>query len=168
MAPPSVRKEIIVNVTFINKVVSSCFYTIRSLARIKAFLNESLLKTLVCTLVFSKLDYCNILYYGLNSQSLKKLQAVQNSVVRLVNKVGHFDRLHVTDLFNKLHWLKIRERIVYKVLLIVHKCIIGLAPVDLTQCSSRKKLVIKPCNGNYGNRAFSVFGPNGNEWKHAP
>ena len=110
MAPPSVRKEIIVNGTFINKVVSSCFYTIRSLSRIKAFLNESLSKTLVCTLVFSKLDYCNILYYGLNSQSLKKLQAVQNSAVRLVNKVGRFDRLRVTDLFNKLHWLKIRER----------------------------------------------------------
>ena len=149
----------------INKVVSSCFNTIRSISRIKCFLNKDQLKTLVSTLVLSKLDYCNILYYGLNLQSLNKLQAVQNTAVRLVYKIRRYDRVSISGLCEKLHWLKVRERIIFKVLLIIHKCVINLAPSDITSMISfsssdrTKKLEICPSNGSFGDRAFSVYGP---------
>ena len=193
VAPPSVQKDIIINGTFINgkcirfvdcaknlgvlldaelsfnkqvnKVISSCFITIRLLTRIKSYLNINQLKTLVSSLVFSKLDYCNILYYGLNSQTIKKLQSVQNSAARLVYKINCFDRVPTHDLFKQLHWLQVKERIVFKVLLVVHKCVIGSAPPDLLSiirfsASDRtRKLDTQLCNGVFGDRAFSVCGP---------
>ena len=106
IAPPSVNRDIEMNGTFIdgkyircvdsakhlgvvldteltfnsqiNKLVSSCFHTIRNIARIKKFISEVQLKTLVTTLIFTKLDYCNSLYYGINKQVIPKIQVVQN------------------------------------------------------------------------------------------
>ena len=52
----------------INRVVSSCVVTIKDISKIKNFLNKKQLKTLISTLVLTKLDYCNSLYYGLNKQ----------------------------------------------------------------------------------------------------
>ena len=193
VAPPSIKSEILINGTFINgtcirfvdsaknlgiimdselsfdiqiqKLVSSCFYTIRCISRIKYFLNENQIKTLVSSLVFSKIDYCNALYHGLNTKLIKKLQVVQNSAVRLIYNIHRYDRLPVSNLFTKLHWLKVKERITFKLLLIVHKCFIGIAPPDVIALVSpsnsdrTRKLEIYPSNGTYGDRSFSVVGP---------
>ena len=136
----------------INKVISACFITIRLLNRIKSFLNINQLKTLVSSLVFSKLDYFNILYYGLNTETIKKLQSVQNSAARLIYKINRFDRVPTDDLIKQLHWLQVRERIVFKVLLVVYKCVIGSAPTHLlsmvrfSTCDRIRKLDIQLCN----------------------
>ena len=149
----------------IRKVTSSCFSTIRNISRIKGFLNSDQIKTLVSTLVFTKLDYCNVLYYGLNSHLLSKLQTVQNSALRLVHKMQRYDRLSISKIFNDLHWLKIKERITFKVLLIMHKCVIGTAPHDVkglitpSNSDRTKKVDIPTSMGKYGDRAFSVAGP---------
>ena len=151
--------------TQINKLVSSCFYTIRNIARIKKFLNEDELKTLVTTLIFTKLDYCNALYYGLNKQLIHKIQVVQNSALRIVHNLHRYDRIHTSPLFKQLHWLKIGERIVFKLLLTVHKCIIGTAPQEIksmlqpTKSDRTNKLEVSKCVGKYGDRAFSVSAP---------
>ena len=68
----------------IRKVARSCYYIIRNISEIKEFLSKDQLKTLVCTRVLLKLDYCNALYFGLNSYSIKILQRVQNSALRLI------------------------------------------------------------------------------------
>ena len=193
VAPPSVSREIIIKGTFINdkcirfvtcaknlvvlidselslnqqvnKVVSSCFNTLQLLSRIKAFLNMNQLKTLVSSLVFSKLDYCNSLYYGLDSQTTKKLLSVQKSAARLVYKINKYDHVPTDKLFNELHWLRAKERIVFTLLLLVHKCVIGLAPPDFANMISfsksdrTKKLQVQVSKSKYGERAFSVCGP---------
>ena len=193
VAPPSIRSQIIINGTFINgkcirfvdcaknlgvlldselsltnqvnKVVTSCFCTIRLLSRIKYHLATEQLNTMVCSMIFSKLDYCNALYFGVSKDLLKKMQRVQNSAARLVLKVNRFDRVNLDEVFRKQHWLRVQERIVFKVLLIVHKCVNDMAPVELVQLfrlvrSDRtKKLDVQSCNGSMGARAISVCGP---------
>ena len=132
ISPPSIRREVVIGGAFvmnncirfvdsaknlgiildakltfegqINKVVKSCFMALRKLSSIKLFLSEPDLKTLVCSLVFSQIDYCNCLYHKLNATSLKKLQHVQNCAARLVAK-----RQIRINLFMKYHWLKVRE-----------------------------------------------------------
>lgn len=93
----------------INKVVKSCFSIIRKLYKIKGFLSQEHLQVLVSSYVFSQLDYCNSLYYGLSGNLLKKLQRVQNSAVRLVSKKRV--PLHTTleNIFIDFHWLKVGE-----------------------------------------------------------
>ena len=149
----------------VQKAVTSCFNTIRLLSRIKHFLMTEQLQLLVCSLVLTVIDYCNILYYGMSKENLRKLQSVQNSAARLACKVNSYDRVSSDELFRRLHWLKVRERIAYKVLVVVHKCVYGKAPVDLkalirfSQSNRTKKLEVKRCLGEMGNRAFSVCGP---------
>ena len=53
---------------------------------------------------------------------------VQNAAVRLVCKVNHYERLSVTSLTKYLHWLKVKERVTFKVLVIIHKVLIEAAP----------------------------------------
>ena len=147
----------------INRVVKSCFTMIRKLSAIKQYLTAEQLKCLVCAYIFSKLDYCNALYYGLNQYSLNKLQHVQNCATRLV-KSKHFN-VPLDEVFKNYHWLKIRERILFKILLTVHKCIHQKAPVSLCEfirfgdSDRSKKLRETKVKSKYGDRAFSHAGP---------
>ena len=76
---------------------------------------------------------------------LKKLQAVQNAAARVTTKTRKFD--HITPVLRKLHWLPVRKRIVYKLAVMVYKCLHGLAPpylatdcVPVTSVASRRHL----------------------------
>ena len=107
-----------------------------------------------------------MLYYGLNNDIINKMQRIQNAAAWLVMKVNGYDKIDLDELFNSLHWLKkIRERIVYKVLLIVHKSVHNMAPVELcrlfrfVQSDRTKKLDVQKCQGSIGGRAISVCGP---------
>ena len=70
------------------------------------------MKTLLCALVLSKIDYCNSLYYGINQNLIRKLQTVENAAARLI--FGRRKRESAADLLNTLHWLPVRERILFK------------------------------------------------------
>ena len=193
VAPPSVMEQILIKGAFVNnscirfvteaknlgvvldsflcfnsqvkKVAKACFRTLRDLARIRIFLSKSDLQLLVCTLIFSQLDYCNALYYHLKSDTLHLLQSVQNSAARIVNKVNRFDRVCTTTLLKDLHWLQIKERIEYKILVIVHKCLYNNAPLDLSLtiskslCERSVYLNVPTFHSSYGERSFSVAGP---------
>ena len=147
----------------INKVAKSCFNSIRKLSSIKHFLSSAHLKSLVCSFIFSQIDYCNSLYYGLNQTSIKKLQHVQNSAARLVKKKEL--TLSLEEIFIKFHWLKVPERILYKLLLFVHKCIYQKAPESLCKLvnygdSERSmKLRETKVKTKFGDRAFSHAAP---------
>jgi len=62
---------------------------------------------------------------------LKKLQAIQNLVARVVTGTRKFDR--ITPVLCDLHWLPIRQRILFKLAVIVFKCLHGLAPSYLEE-----------------------------------
>ena len=149
----------------IAKLVKSCFSTIRKLAKVKIYLSQQHLQTLVSSLIFSELDYCNSLYYGLPASTINKLQRVQNCAARLVwkNKIPFNSSLD--GIYSSLHWLRIKFRIIYKVLLIVYKCLHEKAPPDVaalirySQSQRTQKLHETRALTGYGDRAFSHVGP---------
>ena len=63
----------------ISAVSKLCFNQIRNIGRIRPFITEEACKTLVCSLVTSRLDYRNALLYGLPATSIQRLQRVQNT-----------------------------------------------------------------------------------------
>ncbi len=79
----------------------------------------------------SRLDYYNALLGGCPATSINKLQIVQNDAAR-VNKYDH-----ITPILQSLHWLPIKFRISYKILLLTYKALNGLAPAYLTNLLSR-------------------------------
>ncbi len=66
----------------------------------------------------SRLDYCNALLDG----CLNKLQLVQNAAARLLNRTTKYD--HISPVLSILHWLPIKHRIYFKILLITYNYLI--------------------------------------------
>ena len=147
----------------IKSVVTSAFASIKNISRIKSFLTGKEKCTLLTALVLSKLDYCNCLYYGLNGSLLNRLQIVQNSAARLVFNKRKY--AHTSHLLFELHWLPVKERIKYKINLIIHKALYGSSPCDiqsLVTISSIRTFNLKgdyKSNSMYGDRAFTVCAP---------
>ena len=115
----------------INQVIKTCYSTLRNLYRIGRMLGKEKKLQLVISCIFSCLDSCNILYYGLSKKLLTKLQVLLNDCVYFVYAKRRFcwrEGVSVTKLAMELHILPIRYRILYKISLTVFKCIHGSAP----------------------------------------
>jgi len=103
----------------ISNLTKSCFFHIRDIRRIRKSLDQPTARTIATALIHSKLDYCNSLCLNLPSNQIHRLQLIQNATARAVtNSAKHH---HITPVLKALHWLKIRERIQYKVLTITYK-----------------------------------------------
>ena len=105
----------------ITALSKSCFYHIRDLRRIRDTLNFKTACVIATSLVHSKLDYCNSLYYNLPACQIDRLQAIQNCLARTVCYTSKYS--HITPTLQSLHWLKIRQRIDYKVVSLTYNAL---------------------------------------------
>ena len=117
-----------------------CYAQISSIWKIRKFLTEEATKQLIHATVISKLDYCNLLMIGITDNQITKLQRIQNSAARLIFRTSKYD--HVTPLLKKLHWLPVKYRIKFKLVVTVFKGLNGLAPQyvsDMLHTSGRSR-----------------------------
>ncbi len=151
-------------------MVKSCFFQLRLLAKVKPILSSKIFEKVSHAFITSRLDYCNSLYFGIGQTALSRLQRVQNAAARLLTSTKKRD--HITLVLRSLHWLPVRYRVNFKILLLVFKSLNGLAPAYLSDLltehqpllslrSSNQRLLCIPklklkCRGD---RAFSVAAP---------
>ena len=103
--------------------------------------------SLIDAFITSKLDYCNSLLYGLSTIHINKLQRVQNAAGRLVTNTPRI--CHITPILEDLHWLPIKYRIEFKIVLLTFKCLYGLAPqylVDLIAVAAQSRYNLRSRN----------------------
>ena len=79
-----------------------------------------------CSLILSRIDYCNAVLHGAPSYSIKKLQRVLNNAARIVLEAPR--RSHASPLVRTLHWLPVQQRIDYKVALLTFRVRITSTP----------------------------------------
>ena len=97
----------------VSKTISSCFYQLRRLKSIRRPLPMEKTKTLINALVFSRCDNQNGLFDEVAQKQIDRLQQILNASDRLI--YGGTKRDHITPLLrDKLHWLRFRQRITYK------------------------------------------------------
>ena len=87
----------------VNKLPTTIYRSIKQIARIRHFFDVNTTKTLVQSLVLSKLDYCNSILLGTPKYNLDKLQSLQNMTCRIILKLHKYE--HITDHRMSLHWL---------------------------------------------------------------
>ena len=118
------------------KVCSSGFYYLHNLRRIRKYLTQDCLVTLIHAFVTSRLVYCNSLMYGLPQCQISKLQRVQNAAAGTALDLSKF--CHITPALRQLHWLPVVNRIQSKILLLTFKAIHGLSPPYITELITAK------------------------------
>ena len=146
------------------------YHHLRSIAKVRNSLTMTACKTMVLSLVISRLDFGNATLYGISETLLHRLQVVQNSAARLIMRVRK--REHITPILFALHWLPVRQRIQYKILTLVYRCLNQQAPAYLSTCitpyvpgrslrSSDHGLLTEHRYRleRYGRRCFTVAGP---------
>ncbi len=114
----------------VSKVCSSTFYHLRNIAAIRKYLSKPQTEIIVHAYITSKLDYCNSLLKGIPDYQIQRLQHVQNSAARIICGVRKYD--HITPSLVDLHWLPIKQRIDFKVLLLSEGW-----PIDVYVCCYR-------------------------------
>ena len=92
---------------------------LRDLRRIRRHLDLNSAKLLAPALVSSRLNYCNSLLYGTADIDLTRLQRVQNQLSCLVTKSPPFTCS--IPLLRSLHWLPIRFRQLFKIILLTYR-----------------------------------------------
>ena len=111
-------------------------------------------------------DYLG-LFINISKSNIFKLQKVQNAAARLI--VRGRKRSSMTEVLRQLHWLRVESRIMFKIILIVFKCIYGQCSSNLIelikykphQCRPQDHLLLETrrVKTKYGRRTFSYVGP---------
>ena len=81
--------------------------------------------------VHLRLDYGNFLLVGLPAYQQRHLASVFYAAARLVYRLRRYD--HITDALATLHWLRLPERVDFKVAGMAYRALHGLAPPYLSQ-----------------------------------
>jgi len=99
--------------------------------------------TILPLVVHCKLHYCNSLYYKLSKSQLSFLEQIQNSLARTVVKAPK--SCHITPILRSFHWLRISERIEYKLLSLTYEVLTTIQPPYLHKLitSSQYSLFIR-------------------------
>ena len=126
---------------------SAAFYHLYNIRGIRKYLSKETTEILIHAFISSRVDYCNSLYHGLPAYQLMKLQRIQNAAARLVFQESKY--CHITPILCDLHWLPVKYRIDYKILLLTFKAIRGLAPTyiqELITIKQRSKYSLRSNN----------------------
>lgn len=117
--------------------LKSCFHQLRLICKARHYVPHKD----VCT-------YCNSLYVGLNSTLLHTLQIVLNEAAGFLTGTGR--RVSITPVLADLHWLPVKYRIQFKIMLLTFRIINNIVPSYLTE-------LLSALAGVYNLRSSSQF-----------
>jgi hypothetical protein len=155
--------------THVTKIVSSCNHHIRALRHIRSNLTTKATTMIACSLINTRLDYCNSLLKGTSEHNIVRLQRVQNSLVRIVLRTRH--RESITPHIRALHWLRIPERIDYKLATLtftalktgqpsyLSDALSAYAPTRVLRSGSRNLINVTYCSLKCASPAFCFSAP---------
>jgi len=117
--------------THMTTTVRACFAMLRQIRSFHHSLPRPTLLTILRSLVINKLDSCSSVMADASDVLLCRLQSVLNAAVRLVFSARKFD--HTTPLLYELHWLKVPERVKFRLCVLTYRCLNGTAPHYLAE-----------------------------------
>jgi len=111
------------------------FAALRQIRSVRRCLPQHALLTLIRALVVCKVDYCCSVLAGVSGRLLDRLQSTLNAAARLVFSARLSER--ITPLLRYLHWLRVPERIQFRLCVLAFRCLNGSAPPYLAESVRR-------------------------------
>ena len=99
----------------ISNICRTTHFHLRNIGRIRTFHATA---QLIHALITTRLDFCNSILYNLPNNKMLTRSPRRN---------------HITPVLRELHWLRISDRIIFKILILTHKAFYGVAPVYLCE-----------------------------------
>ena len=115
----------------ITAICRSTYFHIRNIGKIRNLLSYNACSTIIHALISRQLVYCNSILYNVPRSKTDKKCA------RILTKSPR--REHITPVLKSLHWLKIQERITYKIVMLTYKLYYNIAPTYLCELISRRE-----------------------------
>ena len=160
------------NLLFMEHIKKKCnvaMYNLHNIISWHGHVNSKTTQTLIYGLVTSHLDYINAIYSTLPASTIRPLTRVQNLAAKLVLNSKDRDTSSA-NAKQILHCLPIKERSIYKCLIILHHCVHGTGLGIISNLIKTKTIrrSLRPNNlkhmldiprtnrVTYGYRAFSV------------
>lgn len=112
--------------THIRKKCQIAYAQLRNLKDIRKHLSQKSTEIMVHGLIHSHIDFCNGLFTDIPAYLVNKLQRIQNQAARVVTSAPYDHP--TTEILKSLHWLPVRARIMFKILVIVFRTVQGTAP----------------------------------------
>jgi len=140
-----------------------------ALRHIRSLVSDSVAQQIACSIVGSRLDYCNSLLVNCSSRNLDKLQRVQDNLARVVCNSNR--STSAGPLLRSLHWLSVRQFINFKLAKLCYLATSFQQPgyladlirpytqSRLLRSSTQKLLSVPPHNLETAARRFSVAAP---------
>lgn len=154
----------------INTVCRSGYMQLRQIGHIRKYLTTDATKSLVNSLVTSRLDYCNALLNGVPKTILGRLQTLQNTAARIITRTSRYE--HINPVLKELHWIPVYHRVEFKVLMLTYKALNDQSPSyikemleiyhparSLRSQNTNQLVVPKTRTVRYGGRSFSSVAP---------
>jgi len=155
----------------VTAVCRAAYFHLQQLRLITRSLSVDAAMTLVQSFISCHLDYCNSVQWHQMYSLLGRLQSVQNAAARLVT--GTRRRDYITPVLRQQHWLPVRQRVDFKLALLVYKALHdAMATYLVDDCqlvshADRRRLrsvdvdtcCVSRTNTRFGDRSFAAAGP---------
>ena len=151
----------------VDNVCKAAHFHIGTLRHIRRCIDDETARTVACSMVGARLDYCNSILYGTSTGNLGRIQRVIKTMARVVSGVRKRD--HITPVLADLHWLPIASRNRFKVAIQTYKTLTTKKPEYLAdlfsfqtasrslRSSSTNRLHVDDARTSFASRVFFVM-----------
>jgi len=112
--------------THVQRTAAGGFDALRKLRSIRRSVPTSVYQTLTVLLIVSRLDYGNATLVGIPANLSRHIQSVINAVACSVAGIRRSD--HITNTLASFHWLRVPERVQFKLPTLIYKSLHSIAP----------------------------------------
>ena len=120
-------------------MIKACYFHMCSLRHIRSSLPDEVAIMVACSIISSRLDYCNSLLVEISENNFAKLQRVQNSLAVSCDRTKRYDHvkcevIHIIPVLAQLHWLPVKARVSFKLASLVYNIRQSNTPKYLGSC----------------------------------
>ena len=119
-------------------VCKIAYMNLHNIHKIRNVLTDHSAAQLIHALILSRIDYCNTILYGMSDSVISDLQHIPNTAARILAKCGN-SFIHSKLILKKLHWLPIKQRIVFKIRITTNKAYHSIAPKYMCDLITRRQ-----------------------------